>query len=106
MSIAAGVISSSKDSPAELIIEQKLPQDGATDLLDGATARTADGTFTQLVMHVTDAGGAGAGTSAAGGYDAVTSPASMHVDPDQPYDVYDANGGLYRVRTCTVWGCV
>ena len=131
--LAAGVISNSKDSPAELIIEQQMPlslpppppHGGAgAQLLDGATAAINDGTFTELVMQVTDASSA---TSEATHYVGATSEATQYVgatsgEPtqyvgatsgevtqyvgatsgevmagEQSYEVYDANSGLYRV---------
>ena len=131
--LAAGVISNSKDSPAELIIEQQMPlslpppppHGGAgAQLLDGATAIN-DGTFTELVMQVTDAGSAtseatqyvGATSGEATQYVGVTSgEATQYVGAtsgevtqyvgatsgevmagEQSYEVYDANSGLYRV---------
>ena len=111
--LAAGVISNSKDSPAELIIEQQMPLslpppppphgDAGGQLLDGATAAINDGTFTELVMQVTDAGSA---TSEATQYVGATSgEATQYVGAtsgevmagEQSYEVYDANSGLYRV---------
>ena len=79
------------------------PHGGAgAQLLDGATAIN-DGTFTELVMQVTDAGSA---TSEATQYVGATSgEATQYVGAtsgevmagEQSYEVYDANSGLYRV---------
>ena len=90
------------------------PHGGAgAQLLDGATAAINDGTFTELVMQVTDASSA---TSEATHYVGATSEATQYVGAtsgeathyvgatsgevmagEQSYEVYDANSGLYRV---------
>ena len=99
--------------------------DAGGQLLDGATAAINDGTFTELVMQVTDAGSAtseatqyvGATSGEATQYVGATSgEATQYVGAtsgevtqyvrattgevmagEQSYEVYDANSGLYRV---------